>query len=206
MVLTLLHHPGQGYYTVTLTPGDTTCHEAPHTSPAMAKLCSPAARGAARQGTLRAASSKRAQRGAAAAGRGGGISPGHSPSPPVPLDALLALLQHEARHLQQVEEGDADDVGDGVVEGQQALPEPAGWTGDGERPRSTLVRACLSSRPRSPGPCVCVRPYPTPPPPARSPGPWVSGVPPPPVRVPGPTWRRSRSGRRCAGGSCGCRS
>lgn len=50
VVLTLLHHPGQEHYTITLTPADTTCHEAPHISPAMAKLCSPAASGAAGQG------------------------------------------------------------------------------------------------------------------------------------------------------------
>lgn len=101
MVLTLLHHPGQRHYTITLTPGDTMYCEVLHTNQAVTGQ-------AAGQGTLRAG------------------APGHSPTPPVPLDALLALFQHKAGHLQKVEECDADDVGDGVVDGEQAPPEPAG--------------------------------------------------------------------------------
>lgn len=31
MVVILLHHPGQRYYTITLTPGDTMCCELLHT-------------------------------------------------------------------------------------------------------------------------------------------------------------------------------
>lgn len=41
----------------------------------------------------------------------------------MPAHALLGAPQHEARHLQEVEEGDSDEVGDGVVEGPQAAAE-----------------------------------------------------------------------------------
>lgn len=35
MVVILLHHPGQRYYTITLTPGDTMCCELLHTYQAL---------------------------------------------------------------------------------------------------------------------------------------------------------------------------
>lgn len=72
-------------------------------------------------------------------GQGLRTLPGYSPSPPVPVHACFALLQHEARDLQQVEEGDADDVGDGVVQLQQALLEPTTQRGASE-PRAAQYK------------------------------------------------------------------